>query len=347
MKLSAISLNITEKEYRSLTSLSYSFLSALSRLRPKGAIKESDISEPMVFGTMVDSMMDNTFNKNDYYISSSIDIGEKIKPAIDLLLNTLKDTVNPDSDLSKYSLEMITILEKNNIDYYSNRTNLSRMTTLLKDAGAIAYFKSMIESNGKVVITQEMYNDAQICKNILKTHEFTKHIFNDVENEEAFYQFKHKWIDDGIEYKGMIDRLIINHKDKVIKPYDLKTGSGYGMEFEKSFYQYRYDIQAVLYFIICKMIRDTYYPDYTIDTFKFVFIGRFEKLPIIWEVPMKHLQLTINGYLRNGKKYQGIKELIREYEFHHNSGFNINYSKDVYENKGVIKLPMFSINELK
>lgn len=340
-----IGLNILEKEYRELNDVSYSFLSKLDREGPKNIKNKIDPTEPMIFGTMVDEMMDGSFKRDNYYISEGNEIGEKIKPAIDLLLNIIRG--NQSSNLNSFQAELVGILQTNNIDYHVKRTALSRASSIIKDKNASAYFKAMIESKGKIIITQSMYDDAQLCRNILKTHKFTKHLFGKVKNEEGFYQVKYKWEENGIGFKGMLDRLIINHENKTIKPFDLKTGGKNALNFQESFYKYRYDIQGVMYYIICKKIRDQHYPGYTIDNFKFIYIGRYEKQPLVWEMPKKHMELTVKGYERHGRKVKGIKELLMEYKWHSKNNFKLIFSENVYKNNGIIKIPMIGINELK
>lgn len=348
------SLNITEQEYRDLPNISYSFLSALDRLGPAGAMKEVTPNEAMIFGTMVDNMIDGTFDNKDYYITQSIDIGEKIKPAIDVLLLNIENKMgglklsNIDSDLSKYVDSLVYVLNNNDIDYYKKRTAESRAASIIKDTGAIAYFKAQIESFGKTIITFEMLSDAKECTNILKANEFTKNIFDDnLPDIDTFYQFKYKWDSNGLQFKGMLDRLIIDHKNKLIKPYDLKTGGKSVLDFESSFYGYRYDIQALLYKAICMKIRDESYPDYKVDNFRFVYISRYEKVPLIWEVTDQILKYAALGYIRKGKKVKGVKELVEDYRWYLANSFNVNFPEKVYENKGVLEIPTHGIMPLE
>lgn len=343
-------LDVTEQEYRQLNCLSYSLLSSLDREGPIKAVQETEPTEPMVFGTMVDQMMDGSFRMKNYYIAQNIDIGEKIKPAIDLLLLDIESRMGEisssdvDSDLSNYSDTLIYVLNNNDIDYYKKRTAESRAASIMKDAGAIAYFKTAIESSGKTVITHEMLADATECKNILKSHEFTKDIFKkNIEGCDAYYQFKYKWKTADAFFKGMIDRLIIDHNNKKIKPFDLKTGGKPAMNFENSFFFYRYDIQAALYYVICKLIQKEYYPDYEIDNFKFIYISRYEKQPLIWETPFGFLSKVFHGYTKNGRKYKGIKQLIDDYKWYESNSFKVVYPEEVYNNKGVLTISVDNV----
>lgn len=348
MKAKIKSLDITEKEYRDLPNVSYSFLSALDRLGPAKALKEVEPTEPMIFGTMVDSMMDGTFDNNDYYITSHVDIGEKIKPAIDKLVEIVSNRTEYSHNLSDYLTDMTEILKNYHIDYYLKRTPESRATSILKDKGAVSYFKNSLLGMGKTIISFEMYNDAKECKNILLSNEFTKSIFDDnVPGVDAFYQFKYKWNSKGLQFKGMLDRLLIDHNNKLIKPYDLKTGGKSVLDFEQSFFGYRYDIQALLYKAICMHIRDEHYPDYKVDNFRFVYIGRYEKSPLIWEVTNELLSYAAYGYVRKGKKVKGVKELVKDYKWYLANSFNVSFPEEVYNNNGVVDIPIHGIKSLK
>lgn len=341
IKLKNLGLSITEKEYRDLDNVSYSFLSALDRLGPEGALRKVEPTESMIFGTIVDSKIDGSFKICDYHVMRDVQIGDKLKLAIDGLVETLDSFPEKFEDLKD---SLIHFLENNQIDYYIKKTSEWRATKIITDPIAVKYYNNIKLGVGKTIVTQNMLMDSDSCVTILKNHQFTKDLFNDnVEGQESIYQFKYKFKYKGIEIKGMLDRLIIDHTNKLIKPYDLKTGSKSALNFENSFYYWRYDIQAFLYLGICNHLIENYYPGYKFDEFKFIYIGRYEKKPLIWSVPMKHIIATGKGYSKDNKSYKGVNELIEDYKWYLKNNFTVSYPEKVYKSNGELKIDVTAI----
>ena len=347
--LTQLGLNITEKEFRDINALSYSVLSTMDREGPAAVGKEVEMTEPLIHGTLVDSMMDGTYNANDYYITAGVSIGDGIKGAVDALLSHLESLTDViDVDLSSWKTELIHVLETQNIDYYAKKDADWVSEKIMKDEVAKAYFKDVISAKGKTVITLPFLQNAEKSVMILRNHEFTKDIFKNYKTPiQAVYQFKYEFVVKGHKFKGMLDRLIIDHEKKTIQPYDLKTGGKPAKEFENSFFYWRYDLQALLYHIICLRIQKLYYPDYEIKDFKFVYIGRFEHKPLIWNVPHNLLLHIVDGYTRNGKTYKGLIPLIKDYDWYASNSFKVDYPEKVYSNKGVIEINDFNIISVK
>lgn len=71
---------------------------------------------------------------------------------------------------------------------------------------------------------------------VLLTHEYSKDIFS---NPDAIYQLKFNY-KDSIEnqkfnFRGIIDIVLIDHKNKTVTLIDLKTGSNSALDFKNSF----------------------------------------------------------------------------------------------------------------
>lgn len=339
--LKDIGLDITEKEYRDLEVLSYSVLSALDREGPSSIGREVKMSEAMLHGTIVDNMIDGSFDINDYHLTNGVDIGDGLKLAVESFWDKLKlmDSVVHDYNLSTYENHMMLHLEENDIDYYAKKAADWVAKKVCNDKAAQSYFKDLVLSSGKVVVTPTFMNNCTESFNILKTHEFTKALFEEnVDMEDAAYQFKYVYTVKSHKFKGMLDRIIINHKDKTIRPYDLKTGGKPALEFENSFFYWRYDLQALLYHVICLRLKKKFFPDYNIEDFKFIYIGRFEKKPLIWKVNNKMLNASLEGFTRNGRKYKGLLELIKDYDWYVLNSFTVEYPEQVYRNYGEMKI---------
>lgn len=340
-QLTELGLNISEQQYRDLDEISYSYLSSLDRLGPEGAGKKIDPTESMIFGTLVDSKMDNSFNMNEYHIMRDVQVGEKLKLAVDILFEKLD--VYPET-LEECEEQLKIVLIQNTVDYYAKKAPEWRSAKICKDPMAVKYYSELVKGQGKTIVSGRMLQDADACCTILRTNEFTKDIFREIEGEEAVYQFKYKFKYNGIIIKGMLDRLIVDHKNKTIRPYDLKTGGKPALQFEKSFYYWRYDIQAFLYLGICNELVNNHFPGYKFDNFKFIYINRYDKKPLIWTVPFKHIVATGKGYIKDGVSYKGVDDLISDYQWYLKNNFNVHYPEQVYKDNGQIEI---STNGLK
>lgn len=333
-RLNEISLPITEEEYRELPNPSYSFLSAIDRLGPKKALESVDPTVPMIFGTIVDSKMDNSFDESKYYVINNIQIGEKLQNVVDALFSSL---TAPIKTLGAAVGQLKTLLESTHIDYYANKDAQWRANKVCKDPVAIAYYNELVKSDGKTIIDDRMIDDANSCQKILETHRFTKEIFND-NHDDCMYQFKYIYEYKGVKIKVMLDRIIVDYENKVIKPFDLKTGSKSSIDFLSSFYKYRYDFQGFLYLGAVNDLIRNHFKGYRFEPFRFVYIGRYEKKPLIWEMNFSHLDSTRKGFTREGKKYRGIDEIIKDFIWYKKNNFQVEYPEKVYKNEGVIQI---------
>ena len=79
--------------------------------------------------------------------------------------------------------------------------------------------------------------------------------------------------------------LITDHANKIVYPIDLKTSSHTEWDFYESFRQWRYDIQARLYWRIIRdnMDRDPQFSEYDLADYKFIVVNRNTLTPLVWE----------------------------------------------------------------
>mgnify|MGYP000794348666 FL=1 len=119
---------------------------------------------------------------------------------------------------------------------------------------------------------------------------------------ERFYQLKFKGEFNGVKYRNMADLIIVNHKEKWVKPVDLKTSSHTEWDFYKSFVDWRYDIQARLYWAIIRqnMDKDEYFKDFKLLDYDFIVVNRRILVPLVWACPFTQAV----GTLRFGKNDQ-------------------------------------------
>lgn len=109
------------------------------------------------------------------------------------------------------------------------------------------YWADLIEANGKQVLDDIEWNVINNIVISLTTHKHTKHLFLNNSDIDIVFQFPMFWECFGEQCKGLIDHLIIDHKNKRIKPIDEKTLGDYILKFPQAVKKRRYDIQGSYY----------------------------------------------------------------------------------------------------
>ena len=88
--------------------------------------------------------------------------------------------------------------------------------------------------------------------------------------------------------------------------------------------------------------------DYTLENFKFLFIGKSENVPIIFEFTEKWNQAAIKGFnTKSGYFYTGIDENLKKVYYHWKNN-KYDFSKDVYEQNGnlILNDNFIEVNEI-
>ena len=133
--------------------------------------------------------------------------------------------------------------------------------------------------------------------------------------------------------KSLCDNKLIikvNHKEKWIKPMDLKTTGSSVELFTKSFMEYCYWIQGASYPSILELVilKDDYFKDFKILPFQFLVINKNSLSPLIWEMNYEEVFEFIKT------KYEvSWMSLLEDANWHLQNG-KFDYSRKSYENNG-------------
>jgi len=302
--LQELGLNISEKEYRSLNYPSYSLLSSISKYGPDALYGEKvDISDldGIVIGALVDSIITDGKDPDNLVIIDKKPTG---KP-LDILkaLSKRPDLKDPYL-LSKQNADLI--LEELDIFEYYKSSNYQTRLQKLKNYNK--YAKALSNPNA-FIVSDYQYNEAVTISERIKLR--YGHLFN----EDTLTQLKITGTVNGVELKCMLDFIVVDHKNKILYPYDLKTGiNPHYRFFEEGFLGFNYYLQASLYRHILE--QNVLYSGYEVDNFKFLYCGRSDKLPIIYEVTDKFHQAGFDGFKYKGLEFRGLNELIEEFEYY-------------------------------
>ena len=118
----------------------------------------------------------------------------------------------------------------------------------------------------------------------------------------------------GLKMKGMLDKVIVDHQEKIIHIYDLKCT--WAVEnFYREYYLYRRgDIQAAVYYTLSLYhFNDLVKEGYTVKPPSFIVCdsGAYYA-PLIYDLSDNDILEGMNGFEYKGTKYRGILEIIED-----------------------------------
>lgn len=298
-----ISLHISEEEYRADPALSYSTLSKYEREGFNNLDKLFDRVETpsLTFGSAVDSIITGGQNEFDerFMVAEFPSIPDSIIKIVKSLYKQYAGENRSLLDISDNSI----IRETESQGYQMNWKPETR-AKVIKEKGS-EYYNLLFVAGDRCILDIKTYQDVCNAVRALKESESTKFYFaedNPFDNIERFYQLKFKGEFDGITYRNMADLIIVNHKEKWVKPVDLKTSSHTEWDFYKSFVDWRYDIQARLYWAIIRqnMDKDEYFKDFKLLDYDFIVVNKRTLTPLVWNCSFTQVQ----GTLRFGNNSQ-------------------------------------------
>ena len=299
-----ISWQVSEEEYRADPALSYSTLARYEREGFNNLDKLFDrIETPsLTFGSAVDSIITGGQEEFDerFMVAEFPSIPDSIVKIIKSLYKQYAGTYRSLLNIPDNSI----IRETEDQNYQMNWKPETR-AKVIREKGT-DYYNLLFVAGDRCIIDTQTYQDVVNAVRVLKESSSTKLYFADDNpfepDIERLYQLKFKGEFDGITYRNMADLIIVNHKEKQVKPVDLKTSSHTEWDFYKSFVDWRYDIQARLYWAIIRqnMDKDEYFKDFKLLDYDFIVINKRTLTPLVWNCPFTRAQ----GTLKFGKNDQ-------------------------------------------
>lgn len=333
------SWKVSESEYREDSAISYSTISKYVKggFNDLHKLKDKIESPSLLFGSLVDILMTDKENfDNIFFLADFPDIGDTLYSISKRLYQQRGDKTSID-EFSDEFLSQIGLEE----DYYANsKFDNLRVKKIRENCGKT--FELLIQCGDKKLINYNQYMLANKTIDCLNNSFLTSSIFNlnpfntDI---EGFNQLKFKGEYRGIPIRCMFDRIIVDHKNKTIKPYDLKTSYKKEWDFPKSYLEWNYYIQSNLYtYILRFVLKDTIYRDYIIENFRFIVINALNLKPLVWEDEFCNTQTEFEY---NGIKYLNWRDTVKELDFYirvqPDYPIDINYNKPNFIHKQLIK----------
>jgi hypothetical protein len=336
--------------YRKNDSWSYSRLSYFDKNTPlkyKNMYIDKTISyktsDAMKLGNLVDCLLltPDLFNSL-YYMNTEAEIKGQDKLLVDSLYKEYCNNLNEKKEL-KISFETVFNLAfdkvqrdtKGNIVKFTNK-KADDILNIFPGSKMENYYDSLLNNYGKICVFQSEIDFANMIVKSLTNHPNTKDICNfttkegfEVHNQKDIY-FKIK----NIPFKSLLDKIIIDKKNKKIYLYDLKC-SWEILNFASNRLKNKYYLQEGVYYLALK----AEYPDYEIIPTKYILAHSVNQLaPIIVETNKELLKEGLNGFTTpGGKRYKGVYELIDELSWHHDNKI-WNSTKEITDNKGRLYL---------
>ena len=327
-------LDITEQEYRDLAIPSYSLLSSISKqgIDVLGGAKTNMFQ--LKFGSLVDDIcFEPSVVANKYYRGAPVTITSgNPKKIMDLILS--KCDAGSEAELNYYDTEIVAAARKRGV--YAKYDDTKVLNTILIDKNE-NYFRDKINSIGKVHVKDEMYEMAIEAATTLKTNDYTNIYFQDDDSElQTFYQFKTVQKVYGHRVKCMLDCLVVDHKNKVLYPVDLKTGESPADMFDEVFLLHKYYLQGGLYrqALVEIVKKDPDLKGYRVASFDFVYLSKMNVYkPLVFNMPLSLHKASWNGFTdRFGFEHKGLNELLKLYE-DWTEGYSM-YTKEQNSNRG-------------
>ena len=285
--LKDISWVCEESEYRADPAYSYSTIAKFDRegFEKLDSLFDKVESPSLLFGSCVDTLLTDGQEAFDarFFVADFPEIQDAVKKIVEELFNSYADTYDDLNNIpDKYIIPMTEVYE------YQRNWKPETRAKVIKEKGS-EYYNLKYLAGDKTIITSALYVDVISCVVSLKTAESTKWYFEDDDpfddSIERLYQLKFKGEYEGIPLRCMADLIMVDHKNKIIYPCDLKTSYKAEWDFWKSFIEWRYFIQANLYAEIIRqnIEKDEYFKDFKIADYRFIVICNRTRQPLVWE----------------------------------------------------------------
>ena len=303
-RLFDISWQVDEPTYRADEALSYSTIARFAR---EGFNKLDNLFDKLetpslTFGKAVDALItggQEEFDK-EFMVADFPPLTESVEKMVKALFAEFCVTHR-----TLASIPDVEIIGRTEALKYQLNWKPETRAKVIKEQGG-DYYSLMYCAQGKTILDTATKEQVDAAVAALRGSGATKFFFqpNNAFNDRYVreYQLKFKATLDGIDYRCMADLLLVDHETKTVYPIDLKTSYHTEWDFYESFVQWRYDIQARLYWRIIRdnMDRDPVFKDYTLADYQFIVVNKFTLTPLVW----KFRDTQTEGTLVYGKNRQ-------------------------------------------
>ena len=251
-------------------------------------------------------------------------------------LNSI-DSVN----ISALSIaDEIVIEAVNEVGYQSRWKDETRIKKIKEEGGS--YYDSLVLAQGRTIVSATEKAQATICVASLKANKYIQKYLTPKEGTEINFRKIVQFSYEGIEFKGELDEVYIDHSEQTIQPIDYKTTGNSINMFKYDFWKFRYDFQAAVYMYGLKQdkeIKQLLKDGYKILPFKYIVVeSNSINSPMSFVIKDKILNIGFHGgILSNNKKLEGFTQAITRYKWHTEKD-EWEYPMEYYLNNGYIEI---------
>jgi len=306
--------------------LSYSRLAKFDRGGPKALLEERKDSEALTFGSLVDDMLTSPGEVDKKYYFANIkpltasikDLAERLESDSEAVFIKVGKLYYNDAKIAEIAKEM---------GLWKSMKDPEKLKAKWHDKQVEEYLFHKLNSRGKTVIDSEMATLARRIVEVFRTNENTKYFLKERDGTELKFQLKLDFRKDGKVFTTRLDVLHIDHDAKTVTPIDIKTGSEPILNFKKSWYKYRYDIQFSMYSMAAKAYVETEYPEYSLENMIYIYVYKNDpEHPVVFTFDTDWVKAAYEGY---GYR-KGWKTLAEEVTWHYENNV-FDYPKSVYD----------------
>lgn len=336
---------MSESDYRKDPAISQSSLGYLTvhpkYFRHKEFVKDDSRKDYFVMGGALDTLLTSPARYKELYIEEP-----NSSPTSEMMLKLCNLYVKH-AHYNKVDPDTSFLLAHSNSGYAASGESSVRKK--FETADVQNYINFLIQSEGKTVLKKEEANTVKSMYHLLTTSDHCKWLFEKPKKGmEILFQVPIFFKYNEVACKGLLDILVIDHKNKTLQIIDLKTTGKSVFAFRQAFVSFNYYIQAAFYNKGLETFKKEFkdlgdISEYKILNFRFLVQERacYNK-PIFYITSDLDLHVGQHGgILRNmDTPIKGFSTLLEELKWHRQTGY-WDMSKDIYDSNFQLELNVF------
>lgn len=339
----------SEKEYRAIKMNSSSSLKEFATNRKKyykryvlGEEVEDEETKALTMGRVVETKLiePELFDERFFpSVCESVPTGMMLG-FVEALYKHTKAATNKEGEVTRNFDEIIEDAYKDS-EY---KISLDRVVKSFFGSDAEVYYQEIreVRSKGLTVISLQDAANADKIVEQLQNDPFIGPIVNLVRSAryDIYNQLQIEGVEvNGLQLKGMLDKVIVDHTDKIIQVYDLKCS--WAVEnFYTEYYLYRRgDIQAGVYHALANAhFAELIEEGYVVKPPMFIVCDSTAYFaPLVYVLSEEDITDAFTGFTYKDRQYKGINDIIDDLKWAiDNDVWNI--SRDNYQSGGHVKL---------
>lgn len=279
---------------------------------------------------------------NRFYMSSCVEAPSALMLAfVNALYKFTKEATDDDGNITR-SFEEIS-----KDAYVESGFKIKYEAVIGKFVGSDAeiYYNEMrtVKAKGLTVVTAEDVSNAEKIVEELRNNSVTKDVVNLVSSPRytVYNQLQVEgYVLDNLEFKSMMDKVIVDHQEKTVQVYDLKCTWSVENFLEEYYLYRRAYIQALLYYkaAIHFMNNTEDIRGYRVEPPRFIVCDSTNYYnPLIYTLSDKDLEDAYNGFTHKNREYTGVATLIKDLKWAlENNIWNISRENSI--NNGLVNI---------